>query len=193
MNRTYRSIWNDSLGAWVAASEITSAGGKRSSGSRRTGSSRRSSARFVLRMTAAIAMGMPFFLAGGGAWAQTSGGLQLCTSGGGTATGRSYGADNGASYTGTVGNCVYRSTSYTFLLGNGSTLNGGSAPSYSTAAVYGDATGKLFLYGSNGIQVEGATTFLNSVAMSGNKITGLRAFAPCQLGGQCENSSVPRI
>ena len=30
MNKTYRSLWNESLGAWVAASEITSAGGKRS-------------------------------------------------------------------------------------------------------------------------------------------------------------------
>ena len=31
MNKSYRSIWNESLGAWVAASEITSARGKRSS------------------------------------------------------------------------------------------------------------------------------------------------------------------
>ncbi|HSW20371.1 MAG TPA: ESPR domain-containing protein [Ramlibacter sp.] len=30
MNRSYRSIWNEALGAWVAASEITSANGKRS-------------------------------------------------------------------------------------------------------------------------------------------------------------------
>jgi len=28
MNQTYRSIWNESLGAWVAASEVTRAGGK---------------------------------------------------------------------------------------------------------------------------------------------------------------------
>src|SRR5690554_3383185 len=30
MNKVYRSIWNESLGAWVAASELTSARGKRS-------------------------------------------------------------------------------------------------------------------------------------------------------------------
>jgi hypothetical protein len=30
MNKSYRSIWNEALGAWVAASEITSARGKRS-------------------------------------------------------------------------------------------------------------------------------------------------------------------
>jgi autotransporter adhesin len=30
MNKSYRSIWNESLGAWVAASEVTSARGKRS-------------------------------------------------------------------------------------------------------------------------------------------------------------------
>ncbi|MBR7901672.1 ESPR domain-containing protein [Burkholderia multivorans] len=28
MNRTYRSIWNEALGAWVAASELDSARGK---------------------------------------------------------------------------------------------------------------------------------------------------------------------
>ncbi|WP_419763475.1 ESPR domain-containing protein, partial [Burkholderia contaminans] len=31
MNRTYRNIWNETLGTWVAASEITSARGKGSS------------------------------------------------------------------------------------------------------------------------------------------------------------------
>jgi autotransporter adhesin len=30
MNKSYRSLWNESLGAWVAASELTRAGGKRS-------------------------------------------------------------------------------------------------------------------------------------------------------------------
>ncbi|RYF69468.1 MAG: hypothetical protein EOO22_16045, partial [Comamonadaceae bacterium] len=34
MNKSYRSIWNESLGAWVAASEITSARGKKSQGGR---------------------------------------------------------------------------------------------------------------------------------------------------------------
>ncbi|MDQ0586255.1 ESPR domain-containing protein [Variovorax paradoxus] len=34
MNKSYRSIWNKSLGAWVAASEATKARGKRSSGGR---------------------------------------------------------------------------------------------------------------------------------------------------------------
>ncbi|MCO8649406.1 autotransporter adhesin family protein, partial [Burkholderia multivorans] len=28
MNRTYRSIWNEALGAWVAASELDAARGK---------------------------------------------------------------------------------------------------------------------------------------------------------------------
>ena len=31
MNRSYRTIWNESLGAWVAASEISKPRGKRSS------------------------------------------------------------------------------------------------------------------------------------------------------------------
>jgi autotransporter adhesin len=31
MNRSYRTVWNDALGAWVAASEVTKARGKRSS------------------------------------------------------------------------------------------------------------------------------------------------------------------
>ncbi|QFZ83828.1 hypothetical protein GFK26_14230 [Variovorax paradoxus] len=30
MNKSYRSIWNEALGAWVAASELTSARGKKS-------------------------------------------------------------------------------------------------------------------------------------------------------------------
>ena len=30
MNKSYRSIWNESLGAWVAVSELTKARGKRS-------------------------------------------------------------------------------------------------------------------------------------------------------------------
>lgn len=29
MNKSYRSIWNEALGAWVAASEVTKARGKR--------------------------------------------------------------------------------------------------------------------------------------------------------------------
>ena len=36
MNKSYRSIYNESLGAWVAASEITSARGKKSSSSKKT-------------------------------------------------------------------------------------------------------------------------------------------------------------
>ena len=32
MNKSYRSVWNQALGAWVAVSEITAARGKRSSG-----------------------------------------------------------------------------------------------------------------------------------------------------------------
>ena len=32
MNKSYRSVWNHALGAWVAVSEITAARGKRSSG-----------------------------------------------------------------------------------------------------------------------------------------------------------------
>ena len=32
MNRSYRSIWNESLGAWVAAAEVTKACGKSSGG-----------------------------------------------------------------------------------------------------------------------------------------------------------------
>src|SRR5690349_2918191 len=30
MNKSYRTVWNEALGAWVAASEITKARGKRS-------------------------------------------------------------------------------------------------------------------------------------------------------------------
>jgi len=32
MNKTHRSVWNESLGAWVATSELTKAKGKRSGG-----------------------------------------------------------------------------------------------------------------------------------------------------------------
>lgn len=32
MNKTYRSVWNHALGAWVAVSELTTARGKRSGG-----------------------------------------------------------------------------------------------------------------------------------------------------------------
>ena len=34
MNRSYRSVWNESLGAWVATSEVTAARGKKSSSNR---------------------------------------------------------------------------------------------------------------------------------------------------------------
>lgn len=34
MNKAYKSVWNDSLGAWVAVSEIDGSRGKRSGGSR---------------------------------------------------------------------------------------------------------------------------------------------------------------
>ncbi|WP_366518650.1 ESPR domain-containing protein, partial [Neorhizobium sp. SHOUNA12B] len=31
MNRSFRSVWNEALGAWVAASEVCAARGKKSS------------------------------------------------------------------------------------------------------------------------------------------------------------------
>lgn len=64
MNKSYRSIWNESLGAWVAASEITSARGKRSKGVQNAGSSRGSSARSLMKLSAGFAVGVHLFLIG---------------------------------------------------------------------------------------------------------------------------------
>ena len=59
MNKSHRSIWNESLGAWVAASEITSARGKRSRSSK----------------TIIAGLGASLLFSGGGAMA--SGNVQL--------------------------------------------------------------------------------------------------------------------
>ena len=60
MNKTYRSIWNEALGAWVAASEAVSSRGKASG-------SKRSLATAALVLLAGIAMPVHAqYSAGGG-------------------------------------------------------------------------------------------------------------------------------
>jgi outer membrane autotransporter protein len=89
MNVSHRSLWNPSLGAWVAVSEISTARGKRSGGARRTA-------------VAGGVLALTFLLGGAPALAGGDGGngggqFALGAAGGGTGAGGAGGAGNGGS------------------------------------------------------------------------------------------------
>jgi autotransporter adhesin len=153
MNKSYITVWNEKLGAWVAASEIASANGKRSK-SRRVLTS-------ALVATAGIAAlaSAPSAIAGGA--------LQLCggsaggVAGGTTGSGYSYGAGSAGA------NSLTCTTAAQFSLNNAGDDNGSGGLFAATARVTGYSDGLLELMGEGGISM------LGQVQMNGNTLTGL--------------------
>lgn len=150
MNKTYRSVWNESTRTYVAAQENANARGKKSSAGRSA----------VLALVGAAALG-----GAGAANAQAvagSGSLNLCNG----ATGAGIGS-NGTLQT--IGGCTgLPAGNLSFFLGNaGSVSGGGYGFNLTTARVVGYTNGTLELQGTNGISM------LNQVTMNSNKIVNL--------------------
>ncbi|WP_044041570.1 ESPR-type extended signal peptide-containing protein [Caballeronia insecticola] len=154
MNKTYRSVWNESTGTWVAASEEAKGRGKGKS------------ARSTVLLLAAFGAGGGALALSNGAFAATSnlgyGGLQLCPPGiGVNGTGIGYA-------TSAVGNMLCQS-GQAFSLNNAADPNGGQGFSNSTARVTGYTNGMVELKAVNGIRM------LNFVDMSSQSIINLAA------------------
>ncbi|WP_276322953.1 ESPR-type extended signal peptide-containing protein, partial [Paraburkholderia silviterrae] len=152
MNKTYRSIWNESTGTWVAVQENAQARGKKSS-----------------TRVAVAAVGMGSALAASGAFAQAAvgnGGVELCAANQST-PGAAYGFKASTTNLSCTGSAS--APAFAFSLNNASDTTGGNGFGASTARVTGYSNGLLELKGAGNISM------LNTVTMNGNKITNLAA------------------
>ncbi|NLP61454.1 YadA-like family protein [Paraburkholderia sacchari] len=158
MNKTYRSIWNESTGTWVAVQENAAS------------RSKRSSKPIVL---ATGAMGVATSLLSAHAFAATAGtvgqgGLEICSGTSGYSWGSSGGSESVNCASGTTG----KSDGLAFSLNNAGDTKGGYGFDASTAQVAGYQNGLLNIKGTD-VQVYGPTTFHNVVTMSNQKIVQL--------------------
>lgn len=152
MNKTYRSVWNESTQTYVAAQETAAARGKRN---------RRS----VLVVASSLAFAGMARVASAPAEAAITagyGGLNLCSSG---STGWTY----GSSTTSAMTNCNLPGGTGSFLLLNAADTNGGNGYNLSTARILGYANGKLEFMGAG----PGGIIMDNQVSMTSNKIVNL--------------------
>ena len=181
MNKSYISVWNDVTRTWVAAPETAKARGRATASSTTIPADAGVESRPATALQAAFmpiamaigAMGMSMLPGTAAAQATTgNGGLELCPGQMGTdGMGSAWGP-----LSSTVGmmSCSPIGTGnegMSFSLNNGAADNGawGYADNAITARVTGYADGRLELVGQGGISV------LNTMNMSGNKITGLAA------------------
>ena len=181
MNKSYISVWNDVTRTWVAAPETAKARGRATASSTTIPADAGVESRPAIALQAAFmpiamaigAMGMSMLPGTAAAQATTgNGGLELCPGQMGTdGMGSAWGP-----LSSTVGmmSCSPIGTGnegMSFSLNNGAADNGawGYADNAITARVTGYADGRLELVGQGGISV------LNTMNMSGNKITGLAA------------------
>jgi autotransporter adhesin len=177
MNKSYISVWNDVSGTWVAAPETARTHGGTGTASSGTILSRRETAgRPATPLKAAfmpIAMAIGVAMLPGTAAAQAStgnGGLELCPGGVG-GIGSAWGPLSSA-----VGfmDCASpdgATDGMSFSLNNSAADNGawGFNSKNITARVTGFDDGRLELKGTGGISM------LNTVSMTGNKITDVAA------------------
>ena len=178
MNKSYISVWNDASGTWVAAPETA----KTHCGSGVTASSCSVSSNADSGPATPLkAMFMPIAMAIGAAmmpsmtFAQAvtgNGGLELCPAGIG-GMGSSWGPLSSAVGAMSCGDTTgdQSGNGFSFSLNNGAATNGawGYADGAITARVTGFDDGRLQLLGMGGIQM------LNTVTMTGHKITSLAA------------------
>ncbi|WP_413187709.1 ESPR-type extended signal peptide-containing protein, partial [Paraburkholderia sacchari] len=158
MNKTYRSIWNESTGTWVAVQENAAS------------RSKRSSKPIVL---ATGAMGVATSLLSAHAFSATvgtvgRGGLEICS---GT-TGYSWGSSGGSQALNCSSGSTGKSDGLAFSLNNAGDAKGGYGFDASTAQVAGYQSGLLNIKGTD-VQVYGSTTFHDVVTMSNQKIVQL--------------------
>ncbi|MFX1763036.1 YadA-like family protein [Paraburkholderia sp. A1RI-2L] len=158
MNKTYRSIWNESTGTWVAVQENVAS------------RSKRSSKPIVL---ATGAMGVATSLLSAHAFSATvgtvgQGGLEICSGSSGYSWGSSGGSQSLNCSSGSTGT----SDGLAFSLNNAGDTKGGYGFDASTAQVAGYQSGLLNIKGTD-VQVYGPTTFHDVVTMSNQKIVQL--------------------
>ncbi|WP_196489241.1 ESPR domain-containing protein, partial [Burkholderia cepacia] len=188
MNKIYRSIWNEALGVWVAASELTNARGKASRSGCEQGSVN-SSGQSVFGVPAMrFRQGVLGFLAVAGilttgvvpneAWA---GAIANCN---GTATSTTYLSGTNTSlavgsYTGSEGNC---GTGTGVIIAESPNATGGTTGSSAymwVGATGNNAAGAITLYGPSGITLNAGTSgtinLKNTTSLNNNKITSLAA------------------
>ena len=159
MNKTYRSVWNESTRTYVAAQENASARGKKSSASRSA----------VVALVGLAALG-----AASAVNAQVvagSGSMNLCN--GNNGWGWSSSGANRA-----ISNCQgLPAGNISFFLGNaGTTSAGGGGWGSSSARITGYTNGTLEFQSTNN------TSMLNTVTMNSNKIISL---APGLISSSC--------
>ncbi len=163
MNKTYRSVWNESTGTWVAAQENARGRGKKT-------------AKTLVTSGALLATGMGLLAFAPSAMA----GVYACNSSGGNGYGTGlWPQSTGGTYSGSIGNCQSGNASGVIL---DEAVN--SWPVAGQAAIYvgssvSNATGVVTLLGPSGINLTGATltsglaTFTAGANLSGTKITSL--------------------
>ncbi|WP_414629841.1 ESPR domain-containing protein, partial [Burkholderia cepacia] len=187
MNKIYRSIWNEALGVWVAASELTNARGKASKSIFEQGRMN-SSGQSVCRVpTMRLAHGVLGFLAVAGiltvgmlpneAWA---GAIENCNG-----TPSSTASISGSNISVTSVNAVNgegacASGTSGVVISENPSANGGVTGTNAYMLVGGTAnnpTGAITLYGPSGITLNAGTSgtinLKNTTSLNNNKITNL--------------------
>ncbi|RGE47100.1 hypothetical protein DZC30_01535 [Comamonas testosteroni] len=159
MNRSYRTIWNESLGAWVAASEITTARGKKSSSA---------------VMTGAVALGVGLMLQAGAAFAQNTYLGQGSTS---DTQGTVCSPNTGSSPTNVAPATATTGYSCTVAMPNGAyaIVNVGMDPDNPGVPDFGALTTAVSSLGANAVMIGGAVkaSGADSIAFG----TGAQAFS----------------
>ncbi|KVF25132.1 hypothetical protein WJ07_12495 [Burkholderia vietnamiensis] len=169
MNKTYKTVWNDALGGWVAVSELACA---HAGGARGTSASAARPAPRLTRLAVSLALASGLGLAGSAAWAGTvvncvGNGITWGSAAGGTGAGawNQFTAPQGTE-------TACGSSDLGVALSESDTGAGGltgTAAYVQVGAVGGNAAGTITLYGPNGIYLKGVTSLNN------NKITDLAA------------------
>ncbi|WP_414142674.1 ESPR-type extended signal peptide-containing protein, partial [Burkholderia cepacia] len=186
MNKIYRSIWNDALGVWVAASELTNARGKASKSIFEHGSMNSSGQSVFGVPTTRLRQGVLEFLAVAGilttgvlhnvAWASDIG---LCNGNSAITYGinGSQSVWTSANWTGSEGNC---GTGIGVIIAEAPSANGGVTGNSAYMWVGGtgnNPAGAITLYGPSGITLNagssGTINLKNTTSLNNNKITNL--------------------
>ncbi|MEX3787377.1 ESPR-type extended signal peptide-containing protein, partial [Paraburkholderia sp. BR14374] len=157
MNKSYRSIWCEKTGTFVAAAETSRAKGKKPSSG-------------VVATAIASAVGVAAFMAPQMALALTHGSsLVLCNQSANSAGGYSWGPGGTSKQVGCgPGSNPFGDGTQSFQLGNAGNDSGAANGEAQTAYVAGFSDGTLVLGGTNGVHVR------SEMDLDNNKITNLR-------------------
>ena len=179
MNKTYKSIWSEALGTWVAVSELANARGKASKGCCLGVRAAQQPGKVKL-VAIGVALTFAMGLQGNAAWAgalvncngtlNTGSGSSSNNNGAsGSSTSAQFGWWQATNWSANEGNC---GTGTGIILSENGSGNGGLAGTSAYMLVGGtgaNAAGVITLYGPSGISLKDVTSLNN------NKITNLAA------------------